>query len=194
MSVAIIISGFAGSGKSTLAKRLAKRLGYKYVCGGDVLKEIAKEEGYSPTENWWETPEGVEFLKKRQENHEYDKKLDKKLMEIADKGSCVMTSWALPWIYGKGIKIWLHASQEERAKRIAKRDGISFEEALKIVKIRDEENIKLYKELYGFELGKDLDVFDIIVDTDGKNEDEVEKEVWELLQKKLKTEELSKKC
>lgn len=183
--VTIIISGLAGSGKSTLAKKLAKRFGLKYICGGDVLKEIAKEEGYNPTDNWWETEEGMEFLKKRQENFEYDKKLDEKLMEHADKGNCVITSWALPWIYkGKAIKIWLQASQEERAKRIAKRDGISFEEALKVVKKRDEENVKLYKKFYGYELGKDLGVFDLIIDTNGKSEEEVEKETVEFLKRK----------
>ncbi len=183
---AIIISGFAGSGKSTLAKRLAERYGLRYVCGGDVLKELAKEEGYNPTENWWETEEGMEFLKQRETNPEWDLKLDKKLMEIAEKGNCVITSWALPWIFtGKAVKIWLSASQEERARRIAKRDRISYEEALEAVKKRDEENIKLYKKLYGYTFGADLEVFDIIVETDGKSAEDVEKEVVEKLEEIL---------
>ncbi len=186
MKPAIIISGFAGSGKSTLAKRLAEKLGARYVCGGDVLKEIAREEGYNVTENWWDTKEGIEFLKKRASNHEYDRKLDAKLMKIADEGNCVITSWALPWIYkGRAIKIWLHASQEERAKRIAKRDKIPEEEARKIVRQRDKENIELYRKIYGFDLGKDLSVFDLVVDTDGKNENEVEKNVLDFLKKVL---------
>ena len=185
--VTIIISGMAGSGKSTLAKKLAEKLGLRYICGGDVLKEIAKEEGYNPTENWWETEEGMEFLKKRQGNFEYDRKLDRKLMEYASQGNCVITSWALPWIFkGKAIKIWLNASQEERAKRIAKRDGISYEKALELVKKRDEENFTLYKKLYGYELGKELEIFDFIINTDGKSEDEVENEALEFLRNSLK--------
>ena len=184
--VTIIISGLAGAGKSTLAKKLAEKLKLKYICGGDVLKEIAKEEGYSPTENWWETKEGMEFLKKRQKNFEYDKKLDEKLMKYASQGNCVITSWALPWIFkGDAVKVWLNASQEERAKRIAKRDGISYEHALEIVKKRDEENKKLYKNLYGYELGKNLEVFDLIVETDGKTPEQVEKEVLEFLKEKI---------
>jgi len=174
---AIIISGFAGSGKSTLAKRLAKRYGIRYICGGDVLKEIAREEGYNPTENWWETELGIEFLRKGKSDPSYDIKLDKKLMEYADKGNCVITSWALPWIYKKPcIKIWLSASFEERVRRIARRDNISIEEARKVVEIRDRENIELYKKIYGFELGKDLDVFDLIINTDGKSPEEIEEE------------------
>ncbi len=186
---AVIISGFAGSGKSTLAKRLAERFGLKYVCGGDVLKEIAREEGYNPTEQWWDSKEGMEFLKKRKENPEFDRKLDEKLMEIANEGNCVITSWALPWIYrGKAIKIWLSASQEERARRIAKRDNISEKEAMQIVRARDKENIELYKKIYGFELGRDLEVFDLIIDTNGRSEEEVEKIASEFLEKLLKTE------
>jgi len=163
---AIIISGMASSGKSTLAKMLAEHYNIEYVCGGDMLKEIAKREGYNPTENWWETEEGVEFLKKRQNNEEFDKLLDKLLIERAEKGNCVITSWALPWIWGKGIKIWLKASPEVRAKRMAKRDDMPFEEALKYIKTRDEENRKLYKKLYGYTLDKDLDVFDLVINTD----------------------------
>jgi cytidylate kinase len=182
---AIIISGMAGAGKSTLARMLADHYNIEYVCGGDVLKEIAREEGYNPTENWWETKEGMEFLKKRQQSHEFDKKLDEILIKRAEKGNCIMTSWALPWIWGNGIKIWLHASQKTRAKRIVKRDGISFEEALEYVKKRDLENVKLYKELYGFELGKDLDVFDILMDVGDMSPGEMLENVVEVLEKQF---------
>jgi len=184
----IIISGMAAVGKSTLARRIAKKFGLKYVCGGDILKEIAREDGYNPTdEGWWETEEGMEFLRRRQRNPAYDRKLDAKLIEIAKKGDCVLTSWSLPWIYkGKAIKIWLDASEETRAKRLANRDKIDLSTAFRIIKQRDVENIKLYKKIYGFELGKDLSVFDLVIKTDGKNADEVEKEVTKFLVKLLK--------
>ena len=184
--VCIIISGLAGVGKSTLAKKLAKRFGLKYICGGELLKEVAKELGYKVTEHWWESKEGFEFVKKRMENKALDKKLDEKLIEIASKGNCVITSWSLPWIYkGKAIKIWLHASLEERAKRIASRDNIAFEEALKIVEERDKENAKLFKAIYGYELGKDLSVFNLIVETENKTPEEVEREVVDFLKKRF---------
>ncbi len=182
---AIIISGMAGVGKSTLAKMLADHYNIEYVCGGDILKEIAREEGYNPTENWWETKEGMEFLKKRQQDPEYDRKLDALLIERAKKGNCAITSWALPWIWEGGIKIWLHASQEKRAERIARRDGISFEEAMNYVKKRDIENVKLYNKLYGFELGKDLDVFDIIMNVESMTPEDMLKNTVEVLESKF---------
>ena len=183
---AIIIAGLAGSGKSTLAKRIAKALGARYVCGGDVLKEIAKELGYRVTENWWETEDGMKFLEERKRNPAYDKKLDETLIQHAERGNCVLTSWALPWIYrGRAIRIWLHASQEERARRVAMRDGISVEEAREIVKKRDEENRELYRKLYGYVLGEDLGVFDLIINTENKSPEEVEKTALEFIKRKL---------
>ncbi len=162
----IIISGMAGVGKSTLAKALADHYGIDYVCGGDMLKEIARQEGYEPTENWWETPEGMEFLRKRKEDPNFDKKLDEMLIERAKKGNCTITSWALPWVWGKGIKIWLQASQKTRAERISRRDGISLEDAMEYVKKRDRENVELYKKIYGFTLGKELEVFDLVLNVE----------------------------
>jgi cytidylate kinase len=49
---------------------------------------------------------------------------------------------------------------------MASRDNISFLEAKKIVKLRDEENKKIYYKLYGFNFGEDLTVFDFALNTD----------------------------
>ena len=182
---AIIISGMAGAGKSTLARMLAESYGLDYVCGGDILKEIAEQEGYRVKENWWETEEGMKFLEKRRRNHEFDKRLDELLIKRAEKCNCVITSWALPWIWKGGIKIWLHASPEVRARRIAKRDGMSFQKALEYVRKRDEENRELYRELYGYVIDRDLDVFDIIMDVGGMSPKEMLKNTMKVLEEKF---------
>ncbi len=64
------------------------------------------------------------------------------------------------------IKFWLRGSSENRAKRMASRDGISFTEAKRITKLRDEENKRIYYGLYGFRFGEDLTVFDYVLNTD----------------------------
>lgn len=180
----IIISGTPGSGKTTLANDLAKRYGLKTFTGSDVFKDMAREQGYDPDKvGWWESKEGFEFLAKRHENPEFDKQVDKVVMEVAKKGGVVITSWTLPYLGAPGIKIFLNASQEERAHRIAGRDGIGYDDALGHVKRRDRENARLYKKMYGFTLGKDLDVFDIIVDTNGMSPEQVEKRVVEEIEK-----------
>jgi cytidylate kinase len=135
--------------------------------GGDALKEVAASRGYTPKgADWWDTPEGLRFLAERAENPEYDKEVDKRLIEALKQGGVVVTSYTLPWLTDIGIKIWLSASVESRAKRMVERDRIGYKEALEIVRRRDEENRKLYKKIYGIEFGKDLSVFDLVLNTD----------------------------
>jgi cytidylate kinase len=86
------------------------------------------------------------------------------------KGGTVITSYTLPWLVVDEsviiIKFWLRGSSENRAKRMANRDGISFAEAKRITKLRDEENKRIYYRLYGFRFGEDLTVFDYVLNTD----------------------------
>ncbi|MDH5482964.1 MAG: cytidylate kinase family protein [Candidatus Bathyarchaeota archaeon] len=172
--VVICISGMAGSGKSTLAKRLAEKYGLKYYSGGDALKALAIEEGYKPLRHgWWESKEGKRFLVKRTENMKYDKAVDKKLLKTAAQGNVVLDSWTMPWLLRKGFKIWLEASLEKRAKRIAKRDGISLENAFEALRSKEKQTRTIYKKLYGFDLGKDFTPFHLILDTNNLKADEV---------------------
>ncbi len=170
----ICISGMAGSGKSTVAKRLAKYYGLKYFSGGDALKAVAAEMGFKTTgEGWWETPEGVRFLQQRLDNLEIDKKVDEKLLEWADQGGVVVDSWAMPWLLKKGFKIWLDASEETRAKRLAERDGLDPEEALEVLRDKETKTKEIYSRLYGFHLGEDYEPFQLILDVNLLSKDEV---------------------
>jgi len=172
--IVICISGMTGCGKSTVARRLAEKYGLKYFSGGNALKALAVEAGYKPAEKgWWETDEGMNFLRGRMENSKFDKKVDEKLMELAKQGNVVLDSWTMPWLLKEGFKVWLEASLNARAKRVAERNGIDIERALGILKKKDERTKVIYKNLYGFDLGRDFSPFDLIVDTDVLDADEV---------------------
>jgi cytidylate kinase len=172
--IVVCISGMAGTGKSTLAKKLAEKYGLRYYSGGDALKALAAEEGYdSSSRGWWESPEGLGFLAKREENLEFDKAVDDKLLEYALQGCVLLDSWTMPWLLKTGFKIWLIASVEKRAERIAERDNLSVEEALQVLKEKEARTKSIYKKLYGFTLGEDLEPFNFVLDTDNLNADEV---------------------
>jgi len=172
--IIICISGLAGSGKSTAARRIAKHYGLKFYSGGDALKVVASEMGYSVSERgWWETEDGIRFLEERLRNPDIDKKVDEKMMMWAKEGNVVLDSWTMPWLLKEGFKIWLDASEEIRAARIAKRDKISFEEALKRMREREARTKEIYRRLYGFKLGEDFEPFHVILDVNNLNEDEV---------------------
>jgi CMP/dCMP kinase len=170
-SFSIVISGWPAVGKTTIACKLAEEFGLVMYNGGDILKMLAEEKGYSTErDDWWDTTEAKKFMEERKSDSSFDKKVDKKLVEIVKKGGAVITSYTLPWLVLEDlaiiIKFWLRGSPENRAKRMANRDDISFAEATRIVKMRDDENKKIYYKLYGFRFGEDLTIFDYVLNTD----------------------------
>jgi CMP/dCMP kinase len=182
---AIILCGSPAVGKTTVAKIIASKLKLKLIGGGDVLKEIALEEGYNAVgEDWWDTAEGMRFMKERAGSPELDKEVDRRLLARAAKGGVVMTSYTLPWLAKHGVKVWLSGNGRSRAERMAKRDSSSVEECAKVIKERDRKNFALYKKLYGIRFGKDLSPFSIIVGTDGVPAAEVASQVLEQLPRK----------
>ncbi len=167
MKKSIVISGPPAVGKTTVAKGLAEEFQLQYLSGGDVLKEMAKEQGFeSDGDDWWDTEDGMKFLKQREENSEFDKKLDEKLIHLFNKGGMVITSYTLPWLVKEGIKIWLEGSHASSTKRMQTRDNMSSEDAYEITKKRFDRNKALYKKIYNFDFGNDTSVFDLIINTD----------------------------
>jgi len=165
----VVISGWPAVGKTTIANRLAEEFGLTVYNGGDILKMLASEKGYSTKRgDWWDTAEAKKFMKERKSDPSFDKKVDKKLAEIVRKGGAVITSYTLPWLVNEDsvIKIWLRGSPENRARRMANRDDIGVAEAKRIIALRDEENKKIYRMLYRFRFGEDLEVFDYVLNTD----------------------------
>lgn len=172
--VVICISGMTGSGKSTVAKKLADKYGLGYFSGGNALRTLAQEEGYeSDMRGWWETAEGLRFLQQRMEDPAFDRRIDEKLLELAEQGNVVLDSWTMPWLLKEGFKIWLEASPQVRAKRVVNRDDISIEEAIKALKEKDERTRQIYNSLYGFDLGHDRSPFNLVLATDELDPDEV---------------------
>ncbi len=170
----VIISGPPAIGKTTIAKGLGDKFNLKYLSGGDVLKEMANDQGFqTDRDDFWDTEEGMHFLNIRKGNPEFDKEVDEKLKKIFLTEDVIITSYTLPWLVKDGIKIWLAGSHENSAKRMTTRDDISVQDALEIVKKRYDENKTLYHKLYGFNFGDDLSVFNTIIATDNLGPDQV---------------------
>jgi cytidylate kinase len=172
--IVICISGMAGTGKSTLSKKLSEKYQLKCYSGGDALKELARKKGYDVSnQGWWESPEGLEFLKERENDSKFDQAVDARLLELAREGNVLLDSWTMPWLLKNSFKIWLMASIEKRAARVAERDKTSINEALRVLKEKEDRTKGIYKKLYGFVLGEDLDPFDLVLDTDNLSAEEV---------------------
>jgi len=171
---AIIVSGMPAVGKTTVSKIIGQTLELKVMGGGDVLKEMAVEEGYTPGgDDWWDTEEGMKFLRERKKSASFDKEVDERLLQKAKRGDVVITSYTLPWLSDYGAKVWLSGSVSSRAKRMARRDHSEVAKCREVLKVRDLENRKLYKKLYGVSFGRDLKPFDLVVSTDAIDEEKV---------------------
>ncbi|MDH2900992.1 MAG: nucleoside monophosphate kinase [archaeon] len=172
--IAVVISGMPSVGKTTAAEVISKRFRLAHIAGGDMLREMAIERGYDPEgPDWWDSREGMKFLAERSSDPKFDKEVDRKLIEYIRRGGVVITSYTIPWLCNDGLKIWFSASPRARAKRLAGRDRISFAPALKIINQRDARNRLLYSKLYKIEFGKDLSVFNYIIDTEDMTAREV---------------------
>jgi len=172
--IVICIAGLTACGKSTAARRLAKKLGLKYASGGTALKEAALKMGYKASDKgWWESAEGMRFLRHRARDSEMDRRVDDYLLKLAERGNVVLDSWTMPWLSREGFKIWLEVSAEERARRLAGRDGISNERARRVIEEKDGRTKRIYDRLYSFKLGEDYSPFDLVLDSERLSTDEV---------------------
>ncbi|MCL4517882.1 MAG: ATP-binding protein [Thaumarchaeota archaeon] len=96
-TLSVIISGMPSVGKTTAAEAIAKKFGLHHLAGGDMLKQIAVERGYKPSgSDWWDSEQGMSFLSERNKNADFDKEVDRRLIENLEKGKVVITSYPVP--------------------------------------------------------------------------------------------------
>ncbi|RLF16054.1 MAG: cytidylate kinase [Thermoprotei archaeon] len=152
----IAISGPPASGKTTHAKFIAKRFKLRYVSAGQLFRRLASELGLSLEE----------FHKLAETDPKYDRLVDERSIEEAKKGNVVLEGHLTAWIVRKyaDIAIYVKASLEARAMRLAKRDGKSLEEAMNEIRVREESNRQRYLKYYGIDI-RDLTIFDLVIDT-----------------------------
>jgi cytidylate kinase len=149
----ICIGGYTGSGKDTIADLVANKLNFKRIKFS--FKDVAKELNIPL----------MEYQKYVEKDLTIDKKFDERIIKEA-KGKCVISTWLSPWIVKNAVlRVFLEASEEERAKRIAKRDKMTFKKALEHIKERDMHNRGRYLALYGIDI-YDKSIFDLIINTE----------------------------
>lgn len=148
----IAISGKSGCGNTTVSRITAERLGFRMI--NYTFRMMAEEMGIP----------FKELHSLASTDPRYDKKLDKKQVELAEGGNCVLGSRLAIWMLKDAdLKVYLDASLEVRASRIHDREGGDLQQVIKETRARDEADTKRYKELYNID-NNDFSFADLILD------------------------------
>jgi len=176
----ITVSGPPGSGKTTYAKKIAEVFGLRYFSTGRYFRELAIKQGMSLKK----------FHLKAEKDSKIDYEVDRKALEEAKKGGVVLDGHLTGWTAKDyaDIKIYLTAPLQVRAKRIAKRDMKSVEEALEEIKLREESNKRRYLKFYGINID-DLSIYDIVINTSKWSKETIEKVLINLVENYLREKE-----
>jgi cytidylate kinase len=157
----ITISGVPGSGKTTVAKLLAARLGLPHVYAGDLYRQEARRRGL--------TLEQFNALCER--DHSIDRSLDADMAARARQGDVVLEGRLAGYLAAAdgldALKVWLDASDEVRAQRVAQREDADWRAVLEENRARHGSDSKRYKTIYGYDLA-DTGVYDVVLTTDAR--------------------------
>lgn len=159
-SVRIAISGKSGCGNSTVSRLVAGRLGVRLI--NYTFHSVAEERGMTFDE----------VCRLAEEDSSWDVELDKRQVQMARQGSCVLGSRLAVWLLEDAdLKIYLTAPSEVRAGRIQKREGGAFEDVLSATLERDRRDRERYLNLYNIDIDK-FEFVDIVIDTTAMSQEE----------------------
>ncbi|HUX20519.1 MAG TPA: AAA family ATPase [Spirochaetia bacterium] len=157
----IAISGKSGCGNSSVSKMVADRLGLRLI--NYTFRTMAQERGMS----------FQEFSRLAEDDTSYDRMLDKRQVEMAMEGDCVLGSRLAIWLLKEAdLRVYLTASVEVRAERIGRREGKSLEIALTETVDRDKRDRARYLKLYEID-NDEYEFADLVIDTERREAYEV---------------------
>ncbi|MCL2318055.1 MAG: AAA family ATPase [Methanomassiliicoccaceae archaeon] len=163
----ITISGPPGSGKTTACNILSSRLEMKAVVFGEFFRKLAKERGMTL----------AEFGELAEKDPSIDKMIDNMILDVARENSNIIleSRLAAHMLTQNNIpayRVYLGASPAVRIRRVGIRDGESLEEVYKHTIERQSSEAKRYKMYYDIDI-EDTSVYDLILDTDNLDPDQV---------------------
>jgi cytidylate kinase len=72
--------------------------------------------------------------------------------------------------------VWIDADEQERARRVAAREGIEHEVALAADRAREASERRRYRAYYGIDFD-DRSIYDLVIDSTGRAPDELAKSI-----------------
>lgn len=153
----ITVSGRAASGATTLSRSLAEKLGWRLWNGGELYRAYVKEKG-------------IPLEKTTEVSDEYHIDLDNYIKNKLETGTRqIIESWLsgfdaqkIPAVF----KIFIICSDDAvRVDRLINRDNMSVKDAKEHLRIREEENLKKWEQLYKTRDFWNPNLYDLVIDT-----------------------------
>jgi len=177
----VFIAGLTGTGKNTVAKAVAKKFKLKNYESSVLFKDYVGRD--FRTNGYW--GKSTKDILKTRIDSDIDEKFDKHLFNIIDMtDEFVVDSWTMPWLYKEeALRVLLTCPFDIRVKRVMGRDNQNFEDTKKVVKEKDIISKMVYLQKYGFDITKDINIFDLIVNTRYLNGNDISKYVCDYVKK-----------
>lgn len=168
----VTISGLPGSGTTTLSRLVASDLGLVHINAGEVFRSMAAEAGMTVTE----------FGRYVESHPEVDTELDRRMGELAARGSCLLEARLAGWVTRNegvdALRVWVECDDRARAVRLAGREGKTIEEAVADNAEREASERSRYLAFYGIDLA-DLGIYDLVLDSGSTSPDDLAEQVHE---------------
>lgn len=134
--------------------------------GGEVFRAMAAERGLSLSQ----------FGRYATDHPEVDVELDERLARRARSGGVLIESRLAGWIARNeglaAVTVFVDCAPDERARRVAEREGTSAEQALADNAERQAIERERYLVLYGIDID-DLSIYDLVLDSGASSPDEL---------------------
>jgi len=168
--VLLTLAGLPGSGTSTVAQLLAAELGLAHLDGGTAFRAMAVERGLTLPA----------FAALAEADDQIDRDLDDRLTDRARQGDVILESRLSGWLVTRAglpaLRVWIACADEERARRVAGRDGHDVGEALAVNLAREASERQRYLDYYGIDL-LDLSIYDLVLDSEHRSPVELADEI-----------------
>jgi cytidylate kinase len=170
----ITIFGNPGTGKSTVGKLLATQLGFEIKSSGNMFRDMATELGL--------TVEELDVLSLT--DSQFDVKLDQMVAEYGKTHDNFIFESRLAWHFiPDSVKLALVCEENEAARRVAQREGISQEKAKENNDLRLATYAQRYPVCYpGLQYPPGNEDFDFTLDVTAIPPDEVVSRILSFLQ------------
>jgi CMP/dCMP kinase len=145
---AIALGGPPGSGKTTAGRLVARTLGLDYRSAGELFRAEAARRGLT-----------LEAFGAFASSHpEVDRELDRTMQALAAPGRLLEGRIQGALLRRAGVPsywIGLTADEAERARRVAARDQLSQEAALRAIREREAVENDRYRRFYGIDVDRE---------------------------------------